>query len=122
MIGSMNVGGVEKSLLSLISTLSKEKYDITILMLEMKGELIKDIPHWVRIEEAKWFKDIKSIILQSPYHTINNYRSKNQYLKIVDFTITYKISKKTQNRYFYYKRILKDIPLHAKRYDIAIAC
>jgi glycosyltransferase involved in cell wall biosynthesis len=121
MIGMMNVGGVEKSLLSLISTLSKEKYDVTILMLEMKGELLKEIPDWVRIEEAKWFKEIKSIILQSPYQTINNYRLKSEYLKIIDFTITYKISQKTGNRYYYYKQILKDIPTHTDMYDIAVA-
>lgn len=121
MIGMMNVGGVEKSLLSLISTLPKEKYDITILMLEKKGEFLKEIPDWVRIEEAKWFEQIKPVILESPYQTINNYRLDKSYLKIVKFIFAYKISQKTDNRYYYYKQILKYIPSHTVMYDIAIA-
>lgn len=38
MISSMNIGGVEKSLLSLLSVLPKDKYDVTVLMLEKKGD------------------------------------------------------------------------------------
>ena len=37
MVSSMNIGGVEKSLLSLLSVISKEKYDVTVLMLEKRG-------------------------------------------------------------------------------------
>lgn len=35
-MSSMNIGRVEKSLLSLLSVIPNDKYDITILMLEKK--------------------------------------------------------------------------------------
>ncbi|HBL05834.1 MAG TPA: glycosyltransferase, partial [Clostridium sp.] len=37
MLSSMNIGGVEKSLLSLLSVIPKDKYNVTILLLEKKG-------------------------------------------------------------------------------------
>ena len=36
-LSSMNIGGVEKSLLSLLSTFPKGKYNVTILLLNKKG-------------------------------------------------------------------------------------
>ena len=36
-IESMNIGGTEKALLSMISEIPKDKYDMTILMLENRG-------------------------------------------------------------------------------------
>lgn len=44
MLGSMNIGGVEKSFLSLLSVLPKEKYDITLLLLEKKGRIYGTYP------------------------------------------------------------------------------
>lgn len=38
MLSSMNIGGVEKSLLSLLSTMSREKIDVTLLLLK-KGRV-----------------------------------------------------------------------------------
>ena len=44
MIINMNVGGTEKALLNMISEIPKEKYDITILMLEKYGGFLNSIP------------------------------------------------------------------------------
>lgn len=41
MLSSMNIGGVEKSFLSLLSKMPKEKYEITLLLLEKKGGFLK---------------------------------------------------------------------------------
>ncbi len=70
MVSSMNIGGVEKSLLSLLSKIPKDKYEITLLLLEKKGGFLEQIPDWVKVEEASWFKEIKTIIMQSPQQTI----------------------------------------------------
>ncbi|MCA1061476.1 glycosyltransferase [Rossellomorea aquimaris] len=121
MIGMMNVGGVEKSLLSLISTIPREKYEVTILLLEKRGELLKEIPHWVKVKEANWFEEIRPIILQSPYKTISNYFYNKQIFEIPRFALIQKISNKTNNRYFYYQSILRNVPELPESYDIAIA-
>ena len=83
MVSSMNIGGVEKSLLSLLSEIPKNTYDITLLLLEKKGAFLEQIPDWVKVEEASWFKEIKPIIMQSPQQTIKNYIINRKYFKIL---------------------------------------
>lgn len=63
MVSSMNIGGVEKSLLSLLSVIPKEKYDVTVLMLEKRGGFLKQLPSWVKIEEVTWFENLKPKIM-----------------------------------------------------------
>ena len=73
MISSMNIGGVEKSLLSLLSAIPKDKYEITILTLDKKGGFLEYIPNNVKLIEAEWFKYIKQIIMDSPKNIIKMY-------------------------------------------------
>lgn len=121
MVSSMNIGGVEKSLLSLLSVIPKEKYDITILTLEKKGGFLDYIPSYIKIEEATWFKDIKPIIMESPQSTVKRYLAKGKLFKIPSFVYSYYKSKNTGDRYIYYKNILKGIPYNEEVYDAAIA-
>lgn len=121
MVSSMNIGGVEKSLLSLLSVMSKEKYDITVLTLEKKGGFLDYIPSYIKVEEAAWFKEIKPIIMESPQKTIKKYLKENKVFKILTFIYSYYKSKNTDNRYIYYKNILKSIPENEDEYDVAIA-
>ena len=121
MVSSMNIGGVEKSLLSLLSVMPKEKYDITVLTLEKKGGFLDYIPSYIKVEEAAWFKEIKPIIMESPQKTIKKYLKENKVFKILTFIYSYYKSKNTDNRYIYYKNILKSIPENEGEYDVAIA-
>lgn len=121
MVSSMNIGGVEKSLLSLLSVMSKDKYDITILTLEKKGGFLDYIPSYIKVVEAAWFKEIKPIIMESPQRTIKKYLKENKIFKIPTFIYSYYKSKNTDNRYIYYKNILKSIPENEDEYDVAIA-
>lgn len=121
MVSSMNIGGVEKSLLSLLSVMPKDKYDITVLTLEKKGGFLDYIPSYIKVEEVAWFKEIKPIIMESPQRTIKKYLKENKVFKIPTFIYSYYKSKNTDNRYIYYKNILKSIPENEGEYDVAIA-
>ncbi|MGG1166135.1 MULTISPECIES: glycosyltransferase [Bacillus cereus group] len=121
MISSMNIGGVEKSLLSLLAVIPKDKYDVTVLMLEKKGGFLKQLPSWIKIEEAVWFKDIKPKIMQSPKKTIKEYYENKRYIKALNFFFSYVVSEKLKDRYVFYKEIFKDIPHSKNKYDIAVA-
>ncbi|MFD1705948.1 glycosyltransferase [Siminovitchia sediminis] len=121
MLTSMNVGGVEKSLLSLLSALSKEEYEVTVLLLEKKGGFLEFIPTWVRVEEANWFKEIKPVILQPPQKTVKDLLHNKKIIKLITFIPTYFISKHFDNRYLYYKSVMKEIPQNDERYDVAVA-
>ena len=121
MVSSMNIGGVEKSLLSLLAVIPKEKYEITILTLDKKGGFLEYIPNNVRLIEAEWFKYIKPIIMDSPQNIIKRYIKNYEFLKILSFIYSYFKTKKKNDRYIYYKHVLKSIPECKEKYDVAIA-
>lgn len=45
-------GGVERALLSVLSFLPKEKFDITLLLTEKAGDLLPEVPSYVNIQEV----------------------------------------------------------------------
>lgn len=42
--GAMTIGGVQKSLISLLNSIDKSKYNIYLLLQDIKGELVDDLP------------------------------------------------------------------------------
>lgn len=55
-INSMSFGGIQKALLNLLSELSKNvDYEITVLLIRKKGELLSYIPDNIKIVEANCF-------------------------------------------------------------------
>lgn len=122
MLSSMNIGGVEKSLLSLLSIMPKDKYDITILLLEKRGGFLEQVPSWIKVEEVQWFKRVKPLIMQPPKQIIKDFIREQSYLKIPTFIYSYILSEKVfKNRYTYYKQVFRNIPESKENYDIAIS-
>lgn len=122
MLSSMNIGGVEKSFLSLLATIPKDKYDITLLLLEKKGGFMEFVPDWVKVEEVSWFRKIKPIIMQAPQQIIRDYIKRKEFFSIPAFIYSYVLSEKLfKNRYIYYKNAFKMVPDHKEDYDIAIS-
>lgn len=56
-INSMSVGGIQKALLNLLKELSqKSQYDITLLLINKKGDYLEEIPENIKIECAnQWW-------------------------------------------------------------------
>ncbi len=66
---SMDLGGIEKALLNLITRIDLSKYNITIILEEKRGIFLKSIPEKVKVKELK----------------VSNY--KNKYIrKAINFT------------------------------------
>ncbi|AYA78620.1 glycosyltransferase [Bacillus sp. Y1] len=121
MLTSMNIGGVEKSLLALLSVIPRENYDITILLLEKKGGFLSSIPKEIKVEEVGWFSKIKPLIMNSPYDVINDLLRNKRIIDGIRYIYSYLVSKHFNNRYLFYKTIMRDIPKISGEYDIAIA-
>ncbi|WP_077602085.1 glycosyltransferase [Oceanobacillus sojae] len=121
MVTTMDVGGVEKSLLSLLSVLPKEKYDITIMFLNKQGEFLKAIPDWVKTEEVDWFTKVWSLIRQSPPKTFREYLKRKRFLEAFNFGLIYFLSRELKNRILLYRYYFQRVPKNPKQYDIAIA-
>lgn len=121
MATSMNVGGVEKSLLSLLANLPSEKNDVTLLLLEKKGDFLEYIPSWVKLIEVGWYKEIRPILLQPPQHTVKSFYNKRQFMKMLLFIFVYIFTKYSKNRYFFYKHLLRNVPVELDTFDVAIS-
>lgn len=49
----MVLGGVEKALLSLLDVMEGKNFQVSLLLFRKKGELLSNIPEWVKIEVLK---------------------------------------------------------------------
>ena len=120
MAHNMNLGGTEKALLAFINALENNHVDITLLLLEKKGELFNNIPNWVTVEIIPGFDYIKPVIYDPPVHLIlDNLRSLKP-LSALKNSIRYLKVKTTKRWYYNYIAALKN---HKSTYkaDIAIA-
>lgn len=121
MIINMNVGGTEKALLTMLSEIDKEKYDVTLLMLEEYGGFLNDIPEWVNIKYINCYSDIKSV-LNKPLHTTALEQVKSGRIgEFIKYSYFYLLSKIKKDRIFLFKHILKKDPGLEEEYDLAVA-
>ena len=66
MMINMNVGGMEKALLNMISEMDNKEYEVTILMLEKYGGFLEEIPSWVNIQYLEDYNNIKPMLNYPP--------------------------------------------------------
>lgn len=118
---NMNVGGTEKSLVNMLSVMSKEHYDITVLMLEKYGGFLNFIPSWVNVEYFKNYNKIKDMLNKPPQLIALSLFKEGKVIKAFNIAFLHLISKILHARTLFFKYLLKDYPRINKRYDIAIA-
>lgn len=121
MITTMEVGGVEKSLLSLLSVLPREKFDVTVLFLNKQGGFLQAIPDWVTVKEVTWYRRIWYLIHTPPPEILQNYLDEKRYIKAFFYGFVYFLSRELNSRYILFRYIFKSVHKHPEIYDIAIA-
>lgn len=116
----MNLGGTEKALLSFINALDGKSVSVTVLLLEKKGVLLKDIPNWVNIDYLKDFDKIKPVIYDPPLNLIRQNIRDLKFIESIRNTWRYAKVKLSGNWHLNYIKALK---YNNQRYetDIAIA-
>lgn len=70
---TMMCGGIEKSVISLLGALPRERYDVTLLLLTKRGEFLPMIPDWVRVGEvpltsdgrAEWVRGRRAVLREA---------------------------------------------------------
>ncbi|MGP4074901.1 glycosyltransferase [Halobacillus sp. K22] len=121
MVINMNIGGTEKALLNKIAEMPSDQYDITVLMLEKKGELLKYIPEHVHIDVLDNYSNIKPIINTPPRELIKKGIKAGNIVNGLSFSVIYILSKFLNNNNLLMKFVLKDIKNYKGTYDQAIA-
>ena len=120
MAHNMNLGGTEKALLSFINALENKNISLTVLLLEKKGALLKDIPNWVTLDYVRGFDNIEPIIYDPPINLIKTNLNQLKLIQVFKHTLRYIKVKLTGNWHLNYIEALKRIEQHHKA-DIAIA-
>ncbi|MDR4983686.1 glycosyltransferase [Bacillus cereus] len=121
MIINMNVGGTEKALLNMILEMPKDRYDITILMLEEYGGFLNSIPREVRIEYLKGYNSIKDILNEPPHIVSLDFLRKGKVIRAFNVIFLHLLSKFMRNRSMYFKYVLHNYNLIDNDYDVAVA-
>lgn len=111
----MIMGGIEKSLISLLENISKDIYDVTVLVMAPGGELLKQIPKEVKV---KYLFGNEQTALERMW----NYTKKGKFIRafrIGYYTLLLKKGPKSgydENNYY-----SKMLPIEDTKYDLAIA-
>ena len=122
-VRNMNIGGVEKSLISLLNSLNPSEYDIDVLLLENQGGFLGDIPSWVRVICWGGYADIRDEVNLPPLVMIKRLFMSGKILRafrLLPGFLSYKISK---NIIHYYKAVFKGLSVTGlkKHYDFAVS-
>lgn len=99
-VESMKCGGAERSLLSLLNTIDKSKYNIDLLVIKKGGEFEKFIPENINYKSTE---------------------TKFGLLGRIKFNLYKRILSKRHKAQFFWKAFKNEIPEYTKSYDVAIA-
>ena len=117
----MNIGGVEKSLISLLNEIDQDKYDNTVLLLRNYGGFINHIPSWVKVKILDDYSKIDAIVNNNPLFEIKRLFRNKEKLFSFQLLIGYIYYKLTEDMRLYYYFAFKKIKPLEEEYDIAIS-
>ena len=118
---SMNIGGTEKALLTMLNEMDRRKYDITLFMLEEYGGFLNQIPDGIKVMYLKEYKTLKKFINDPPQLVAKELIKNRKIIKGLSVLFVYIISKLMKDISIYYKYILSNVDTLNEEYDIAIA-
>lgn len=119
---SFGYGGVESTFLSLLKIMDKNKYEITLMMLNVDRDCLDRIPKDIKICTIKIPEKDEGIFFGKKKIAFK-YLKKFQIIKILKFLVYSRNISLTENRtknFEYFKRISNDIPVVEEEFDLAI--
>lgn len=118
-IGSLQAGGAEKSLLTLLRLLPKDIYSIDVLVFNKSGLFLSDIPDYINVNVVPFPYRFLSI---SPrfIKTYLKFPLKYLFIKLLGFAYSI-INKKFSVPQSLWQCWNRYIPLYDKQYDIAVS-
>lgn len=118
---SMTVGGVEKAFLNFLSALPLADLDITLILMEKKGDFLAQVPSCVKIVESEVYKHSKWIINGVPKTVFVELLKRGKILRAFGFAINSLYRKLTGDARMLYRFLLAKEPVLPGDYDLAIA-
>lgn len=119
-LNNMNVGGTEKAFLNMVGFLPKEKFDITLLLLERSGGFLPMVPEHVRIETIPGYDRMKPEIMDAPLAVVRREMREGKLLRAAGLALTHLLFKLTGDRTPYCRQVLGGVR-NEEYYDYAVA-
>ena len=120
-VKNMNIGGVEKSLLSLLNTIDRSEYAVDLLLLEDYGGFMDTIPNWVNVIICKDYASIKDEVNLPPVQVIKAHLQNGCIGRAAKLAAAYARTKLARDYSFYYKAVFSTVGRLPKHYDAAIS-
>ena len=117
----MNVGGVEKSFLNLLSALPPEQYDVHLGLFRRSGGLLKFLPKSIHVHDISAYNDIWPIINDPPRQTIKRLFKKGKQKDAIILLALYIWMKLSGSSYWTYRYLLRNEPVFPGHFDAAFA-
>lgn len=121
LLNSMNVGGVEKSFLSLLTLIDPQYYEVHLGLLQIKGGFEKNIPSWVHIHHINCYDKFHSIVYDPPRTYIKNMIYSRHWGEAIIHIWLYIHYKLTKTRFWLYCYFMRNEPMMPDVFDLAIA-
>ena len=119
----MNIGGAQKSLISFLNIVDHDKYDIDLLVLDGKGELISSLPKNVNVIKNKEYVSLFSNDFKT---VLKHFSFKGLFLRIAWLFLKKRYKKESKTFYSFCQKkwhffLKKRLTEFKKKYDYAIA-
>lgn len=121
LLSSMNIGGVEKSFLSLLSVIPRDQYEIHLGLLNPTGGYMEYLPKDIQIHHIDCYTDKWREINDPPLRIIKGLLKRGKWVEAFIHLLLYIHFKLTGNRYWFYKYLLRREPILKDHFDVAIA-
>ena len=121
LVHSMNVGGVEKALLGLLSILPLNKFEVHVGLIKKRGGFMDMLPKNVKVHEVNCYAKYWRLINDPPLQNIIQMIKSGKLVDALVHSLLYIHFKLTQNRYWFYKYILRKESMFPEEYDLAVS-
>lgn len=117
----MNVGGVERSLLGLLSTLPLDQYEVHLGLVHKVGGLLDRVPTNVQVHEIHICHQYWQLINEPPLWGIKKMAKVGHLWEGLVHLLLYAHFKLTDTRWLFYRYLLRHEPMLPGEYDVAVA-
>lgn len=118
---SMNIGGVEKSLVNLLSIIPREKYNVHVGLIHLEGGMLPLLPSDITIHHVTDISRHWQELKNPPMVSIMHYVSEGRWIKALWAFFVYLICKIQGSFLLWVKYLLEDSQGIEETFDVAIA-
>lgn len=121
----MNVGGVEKALLGLLTKIPLDQYEVHVGLLNREGGFLDLLPEEVTVHEIDCYKKYWSLLNERPWQRIRQLLRKGQFnkafIRFFWYGVLYVHYKLSLNQYHLYKYLLRKEKIFPIDFDLAVS-